>query len=288
MKRAFAIALLIAIADGTKAANVGDLWDFSNPQLSEQRFRQALDDAQGDSALILQTQIARTYSLREDFHAARDILSRVSAKLSSADSEVRVRYSLEMGRTYASAAHGSDVLTAENLRKAREFYLQAYETGIEAGLDGLAIDALHMMAFVDTDPADQLAWANRALAVARSSDDGDAKKWEASLVNNAGVALYRLQRFEEALAEFEVAVVLREKGTDPWATHVAQWMVAWTLRALERTQEAVEIQLRLEREREAAGRPDVFVLEELEKLYRALGNDARANHYAEKVEGFSK
>jgi hypothetical protein len=157
MKRTFAIALLIAIADVTMAANGDDLWDFSNPQLSEQRFRQALDEAQGDVALILQTQIARTYSLRKDFHTVRAILSRVSANLSSAGVEVCVRYSLEMGRTYASAAHGSDMLTAENLRKARAFFLQAYDIGIEAGLDGLAIDALHMMAFVDTEPVDQLA-----------------------------------------------------------------------------------------------------------------------------------
>jgi hypothetical protein len=85
-----------------------------------------------------------------------------------------------------------------------------------------------------------------------------------------------------------VAVALREKGSDHWATHVAHWMVAWTLRALERTQEALEIQLRLEREREAAGRLDVFVFEKLEILYRSLGNDPRAKLYAEKIEGFPR
>src|SRR4029434_3845369 len=37
-------------------------------------------------------------------------------------------------------------------------------------LDGLAVDALHMMAFVDTAPADQLRWDREALALALRSD----------------------------------------------------------------------------------------------------------------------
>ena len=46
-------------------------------------------------------------------------------------------------------------------------------------------------------------------------------------------------------------------------------MVAWTLRALGRMDEALDIQLRLEHECEAAGAPDPYVFEELEILYRA-------------------
>ena len=45
------------------------LWDFNQPDVSEQRFRAALASAAGDDALILQTQIARTYGLRGDFVA---------------------------------------------------------------------------------------------------------------------------------------------------------------------------------------------------------------------------
>jgi hypothetical protein len=59
-------------------------------------------------------------------------------------------------------------------------------------------------------------------------------------------------------------------------------MIAWTLRSLGRLQEAVEIQLRLEREWDELGEPDPYVFEELEHLYRALGDAAKAEHYAQR------
>ena len=105
--------------------------------------------------------------------------------------------------------------------------------------------------------------------------------WEASLRNNIGYALYQLGRYDEALDQFRQAVVLREKGEDAEAKRVAHWMVAWTLRALKRNDEALAIQSRLEREREAAGAPSAYVFEELELLYRAKGDGARADHHAE-------
>ena len=58
-------------------------------------------------------------------------------------------------------------------------------------------------------------------------------------------------------------------------------MVAWTLRALGRMDEALEMQLRLERECEAAKAPDLHVYEELDLLYRAKGDESRANQYAQ-------
>jgi len=60
-------------------------------------------------------------------------------------------------------------------------------------------------------------------------------------------------------------------------------MVAWTLRALDRLDEALEIQLRLEREREELDDPDSSVFEELISLYEAKGDIERANHYAAKT-----
>ena len=105
----------------------------------------------------------------------------------------------------------------------------------------MAIDALHMLAFVDTEPADQLKWGQRALAIALASSQPSAKNWEASLRNNVGYALHELGRYEEALDQFKQAVVLRERGTDPQAIRIAYWMVGWTLRALNRVDEALAI-----------------------------------------------
>lgn len=287
--RASALLLLALslISESAMAVNIDELWDFQNPELSEQRFRAALVDADPDSALLLKTQIARSYSLRQEYEVARNILAEFERESAGASAEVRVRYHLELGRTYVSAAHPPESISDAGKQVARKSFQHAYEYADAAQLDALAIDALHMMAFVDTDPEAQLGWARKALAVADASDQPAAKRWKASLLNNAGHALHQLQRYEEALAEFRAAAVLREQGSNAWATHVAHWMVAWTLRALERTDEAIDIQLRLAAERKAAGEPDPFVFEELEKLYRAKGSEERASFYAAQAAALS-
>ncbi|MGW8227100.1 MAG: hypothetical protein ACWGOY_15265, partial [Anaerolineales bacterium] len=61
---------------------------------------------------------------------------------------------------------------------------------------------------------------------------------------------------------------------------IAYWMIAWTLRSLGQLNEAVEIQLHLEKEWDEAGEPDPYVFEELELLYQALGDEEKAEFYA--------
>ena len=274
-------AAFVATVSSAMAIDLTPLWNFDDPIQSEQRFRSALVTAIGDDAFILQTQIARSYGLRGDFPKAQEILKGLEPQLRTASAEARARYWLELGRTYSSATHAPESQTLDSKERARKAYNQAFETAKSAQLDGLAVDALHMLAFVDTEPADQLKWGLKALALVQASSQSSAKKWEASLRNNVGYALYELGRYEEALDQFNQAVVLRERGTDLQATRVAYWMVAWTLRALNRIDEALEIQLRLERERQAAGAPSPYVFEELELLYRAKGDETRASHYAE-------
>ena len=60
-------------------------------------------------------------------------------------------------------------------------------------------------------------------------------------------------------------------------------MIAWTLRAQEKYQQAIDIQLGLEKEWDADGQPDPYVYEELEILYRAENNLERASYYAQKL-----
>ena len=139
-----------------------------------------------------------------------------------------------------------------------------------------------MRVFVDAAPAEQLKWGQQALAYAEASPQPGAKKWEAPLRNNVGYALRELGRYDEALAQFKRGVALRERAGDAQATREAHWMVARTPRALDRNDEALAIQLRLEVESDAAGAPDPQVFEELEILYRARGDETRAQHDAER------
>lgn len=110
--------------------------------------------------------------------------------------------------------------------------------------DYLAIDALHMMPFVETDKQSAWKWNQQALDVLVASMRPDARKWEGSLRNNTGYALYRLGRYDEALA----------------------------------------IQLRLEQESDAAGAPDQYVFEELVELYKAKSDTAKVGHYAARLQ----
>lgn len=257
------------------------LWDFSNPALSEERFRAALVTADPDTARILRTQIARSYGLRRDFDRARQELALVSGELDAASPEARARYHLELGRSYASATHPPESQSAETAALGRAQFERAWDVAKSAGFDNLVIDAVHMLAFVDPAPADQVKWAETALAVAVASTQPDARRWEAPLRHNLGYALHQLGRYDEALREFESAVALRtEAGADAAGTRVGRWMVAWTLRALGRMDEALALQLQIEAECEAAGTADPYVFDELEALYRARGDEARAAHYA--------
>ncbi|HEY9064155.1 MAG TPA: tetratricopeptide repeat protein [Burkholderiaceae bacterium] len=286
MSARIAASILLSLAASSPgvaraaAVDLAALWDFAKPELSEQRFRAALAGASPDDALILQTQIARTHGLRGEFAKAREILRSVEPQLAAASAEVKVRYALELGRSYASPAHPAESQTPEARERARGAYQQALDQAKAAQLDGLAVDALHMFAFVDTAPADQLRWGREALAVVEASNQEAAKRWEASIRNNVGLALHQLGRYDEALAELNAALALRERGSNPQAVREARWMVAWTLRALGRTDEALAIQLRLERENDAAGMRDEYVYEELAELYKRKGDAERAAHYA--------
>ena len=270
------------------ALEINALWDFSKPELSEQRFRAALGTASGDDALILQTQIARTHGLRRNFAQAQQVLESIESQVQGAGPEARVRHALEFGRTLASAAHPPESQTHETRERARAAYLPAFELAKVNGLDALAVDALHMLAFVDMAPTEQLKWGREALAIVESSSQPAAKKWEASLRNNVGYALHQLGSHEDALTEFKRAVVLRENGTDAGATRVAWWMMARTLRLLDRLDAALEIQLRLEREGDATGDPDPYVLEELELIYRAKDEPGRAAAYSDRKNALSR
>jgi tetratricopeptide (TPR) repeat protein len=142
-----------------------------------------------------------------------------------------------------------------------------------------------MLTFVDTSPEEQLAWNRKALALMQSSAQPEARKWEGPLHNNTGYALHLLGCYEDALLEFKLALAAHERGGNPQAIRIAHWMIAWTLRALGRLNEALEIQLQLERACAEAGEPDPYVFEELELLYQALGDRPKAEHYAARRQG---
>jgi tetratricopeptide (TPR) repeat protein len=270
------------------AVDVSALWDVGDPGLSERRFREALSTAVGDDRLILQTQIARTHAMRKDFSAARNMLRAISSDVSDAGAEARARYWLEVGRTYASHRHDPASQTPQSLTLARNAFTTALTISKTAKLDDLAVDALHMFVFVDTSPEDQLSWNREALAVIAASDQPAAKRWEASISSNAGEALYDLGRFDEALGLFRRTLFLHEQSADAPGARDARWHIARVLRVKNQLDDALVMQLSLEREADVAQQPRYYIYEELQLLYEAKGDASRALQYARRAKALKQ
>lgn len=273
-------AMFAASALPAAALDLDALWDFGQPALSEQRFRAALADARGDDALVLRTQIARSQGLRGDFDGALAELAAVEPALAKAGPQASVRFHLERGRARISPVHDDAARTPQALAAARADYLAAAELARRSGLDDLAVDALHMMAFVDREPADAMRWTQQALDLALVSPQPAARRWEASLRNNLGYALHDLGRHDEAVAQFRAALALRLERGQPARIADARFSLGWALREAGQLDEALAIQTALDRAATAAGRPDAEVLEELEALHTARGDATAAAEVA--------
>jgi tetratricopeptide (TPR) repeat protein len=230
-----------------------DLWDFADPAGSELRFREAADAAvDSDDRAVMRTQVARALGLQERYAEGHAVLDHILG----AHPEVLARRALERGRLLRSSGQPA---------QARPHFEEAARVALEGRLDALHVDALHMVALV-AEPADQLDRNYVALAFAEASQDPAARNWDASLLNNIGMARADCGDFAAALAAFEEALVARERIGDPHRTRVARWMVAWALRNLGMSGVALQMQRELKAELDAAGLSDPYVDEELALL----------------------
>lgn len=261
------VAALLALP-ARAAVDVDALWNFADPAASEARFREALGSATGDDALVLRTQIARTFGLRGRFDDAHRELDAIEPALAAAGMEPRVRAWLERGRTLRSAGKPLE---------GRPLFMRAYVTADAARLERLAADALHMIALAEPALDERIAWNRRTIDYARRATDARAQGWQAAALNNIGSDLREAGRLEESLAAFREAQAAYERIGRAQSLFVARWQVGNVLRLLGRTDEALAMQTALEREMAAAGAPDPYVYDELALLQAARGQaDAAA------------
>jgi tetratricopeptide (TPR) repeat protein len=265
------------VESGALQARIDELWDFDDPAESESRFRVAAGDASADRQRdILMTQVARALGLQGSYSEGMAILDAIPH--ADGDLEVEVRARLERGRI---------LNTRGDRDEARPQFAAAFEGATSAGLENLAVDALHMIAIVA--PADeQLGLNERAIALANAATDPRARRWLASLYNNTGWTHFDAGNLDEALRLFELALEERLKVNKPRETGIARWAVARTLRAQGRTGEALAAQRDLKRFNAEAGIDDAYVEEELGECLLALGRlDEARPHFAKAAEGIS-
>jgi tetratricopeptide (TPR) repeat protein len=283
--RGIALLLCGVLAAQAQAMDIDALWDYADPAASEQRFRAALDTASPEQQLELQTQIARTLSLRRRFDAAHLLLDTVQPRASTTPT-VQVRYLLERGRSFNSAGQRET---------ARSLFEQAFAQAQLARLDALAVDAAHMVAISHAGSAAALDWNRRGIQLARASSDAQARRLLPAMLNNSAWDLHDMGRPAEALVLFEQALAEWTARGRPQQVRVAEWSVARCLRSLGRHDEALARQLALLAEHRRAGSSDGFVNEEIAENLLALGSAKEAQaqfavaaQLLAQEEGFSK
>ncbi len=255
---------------------IRSLWDFNDKAASETRFRDALKTLKADDALEVETQIARTFSLRRDFETAHRLLNDIEQRMTpSSRAALRVRYLLERGRTFNSA---------KQFDTAKPLFQQAYDLAIkEPALIGLAIDAAHMFGF-SKDKDEAFRWTELGMKLALGSEHPDAIGWRPGLANNLGSTERERDNLDASMKHFQVALKEHLTRSKPLQIRIAYWQVANVHRLQGKIDDAMAIQLRLEKESDEAKSPDVYIYTELAELYAAPGakRDAqRAKHYAE-------
>ncbi|MFN8528776.1 MAG: tetratricopeptide repeat protein [Anaerolineae bacterium] len=250
--------------------NIDSAWDFNQPQVSEQRFRALLDQTKSPDYEEVLTQLARAQGLQGHFDEAHRTLDDVEQRLAADRYRIRIRYALERGRVFNSSGDPA---------RAKPLFLQAWEIAQRHGEMVLAIDAAHMVAIVE-EPDAGLEWNQKALALAESSTDERARRWKGSLLNNIGWAYHDKGAYTEALTAFQEALRVRQQdGSTLDQIQIADWCIARTLRSLNRIDEALSIQQRLQAEHEAAGTSDGYVTEELRGVFVGTGCADAAKPY---------
>ena len=258
-------------ADAGTPPDLDVLWDFTDPAASEARFRALLPSARshpGRHAELL-TQVARAQGLQRAYSAAHATLDQAESLLHSAGPRTRVQYLLERGRV---------VNTAGEPEQAAPSFTAAWELARAEDEDALAVDAAHMLGIV-LPPPDGLEWSHRALALATSSTDPRAQRWQGSLLNNLGWTHHDMSDFEAALDLFTRAASWQDAHGTAESRRIARWSVARTLRSLGRVSEALERQRALHAELTSARQEDGFVDEEIGECLLDLGHAAEARPY---------
>lgn len=250
--------------------DIDALWNFADPAASETRFVAATGALHAESpgwhGLLLRTQVARAQGLQRRFADAHRTLDAIDVNAPGAPPMLRVRHLLERGRVFNSSGDRAS---------AKPCFAEAWDVASRSALDGLAVDAAHMIAIVESGNA-VMEWNVKALALAESSGDPAARKWRGSLLNNIGWTHFAAGRHGEALDLFERAVVARTEAGETGRLLVARWCVARTLRALGRIADALALQQSLSAAHEAAGTTDGYVCEELAECLLESGRGTEA------------
>ena len=268
------------------------LWNYEDPAGTEQKLVAVLGDARssGNISYLVQllTQIARTQGLQEKVDESHKTLDDAEGMLEDGMSVARVRYLLARGRAHNGIPRPNAPDVEIKRKKARPFFLQAWELAKVHGEDRWALDAAHMMGIIEP-PEQALEWSHKAIALAESTDDPEARRWLGPLYNNTGWTYHDSGNYANALVLFEKSLEFRKVQGQEREWRIARWTVARCWRSMGRVSEALDEQQKLIQDGETATEPSGYVFEEVGECLHQLGRTVEAKEpFARAYEILSK
>lgn len=253
------------------------LWNYRDPSETEIKFRETLKETSVEKNLSehlqLLTQIARAQGLQRKFEEAHQTLDEVGKQLTEQQNTEHIRYFLERGRVFNSSS---------NKRNAEVCFRSALDIAKNLNQDGYAVDAIHMLAII-SPPDASTALNEEAIVFAENSEQQQAKNWLGSLYNNLAWSYFDKGEYEKALSVFLRALQFREEKKSAYEIFLAKWSVARTLRALNRNDDALKVQLALFEEASNTGNHDGYVHEELAELFLLNNDKMKSTFHFEKA-----
>lgn len=265
----------------TDFQNLDSLWNPMDAAASEAAFR-ALLPAAGQltgrercGLIELLVQIARAQTVQRKLSEARLNLSEAEKLLGEQKAgypvSVKIRWLFEKGRLF---------ITEKTPSQARAVFAEALTLAENSGEDHFVVETAQMMAIIEPQKS-QLAWIVKAIQVAETSPQQEAKKYLGSLYASLGWKLYDLRQFEKSLETFQRSLShLKVHGTKR-EVFVAKWSTGKVLRAMGKTEEALAIQKALVSELGIGGTQDGRLYEELAECLQSLQRTAEAQLYFE-------
>ena len=193
------------------------LWDFDDPAASGARFRAAIDaaEADGDAATAdeARTQLARTLGLQarfEDGDQILDLRRRRPPGRGSRPGPVAPR-----ARPPAPVERRHDVRGGARSRRPGRWLGGWARTGWPSMPRTCSRSWTRRRACT--------TWNERALELANTSPDPDARRWRGSLWNNIGWERFEAKDLDGALAAFETALEARREQGKAKETRIAEW-----------------------------------------------------------------
>ena len=222
------------------------------------------------------TQLARVQNLQEKSEEAKATLDRARTLLAScpqdaARTRTEIRLLLEEGR---------HLWLARNPAKAQNYFNQAWTLANEANLNFFAIDAAIMLSLCQPRKF-QNEWLQKALTLAETTTDEQAKLWLTQVYVLNGWHFFDFRRFEEALDSFNKALARPRGNGETSDLYMIRWCIGRTLRGLNRVAEALEVQTQIKTDLSIIGRVNGYVFLELAECLQLLQRAEEAKGFFE-------